>query len=105
VELRMGPAAATLDALLADGGSEAYDFAFLDGNKRMYWEYFEQLLLLVRPGGVIVADNVLWYGRVADPEDQDKRTVALRDFNDRVMACPAVTTSIVPIGDGLALWP
>ncbi|KAK9825107.1 hypothetical protein WJX74_009621 [Apatococcus lobatus] len=103
VDLRMGPAAETLDKLLAAGECEAFDFAFLDGNKRMYWDYFQQLLRLVRPGGVIVADNVLWYGRVADAEDQDKRTIALRDFNDRLVACTAVTTSIVPIGDGLAL--
>ena len=103
IEERLGDAKATLDDLIASGGAGAYDVGFVDADKRGYWEYYEKLLTLVRPGGLIATDNVLWYGRVADPEQQDKQTVAIREFNARVAADERVTHSTIPIGDGLTL--
>lgn len=74
-----------------------------DADKRVYWQYFELLLKLVRPGGLIAVDNVLFYGKVADPSVTDKATVALRDFNTRVFVDERVSLSIIPVGDGIAL--
>lgn len=78
IEERLGDAKATLDDIIAAGGAGSFDIAFVDADKRGYWEYYEKLLTLVRPGGLIAIDNVLWYGRVADPEQLDKQTVAIR---------------------------
>ena len=75
----------------------------MDADKRGYWAYYEKLLTLVRPGGLIAVDNVLWYGKVADPKLMDKQTGAIRDFNARVAADERVTHSTIPIGDGLTL--
>ncbi|BDA44012.1 probable caffeoyl-CoA O-methyltransferase 2 [Coccomyxa sp. Obi] len=103
IDERTGPAADSLEALLAEGGADSYDFAFIDADKRSYQRYFDLLLQLVRPGGVIVVDNVLWYGRVADPKDSAKNTVALREFNAQLLNDSRVSFSTVPIGDGIAL--
>eukprot|EP00887_Chlorella_sp_A99_P003508 scaffold7.g3508.t1 len=79
IDERLAPASETLDALLAEPGQVgSWDFAFVDADKKGYRGYYEQLLQLVRPGGVIAVDNVLWYGRVADPEQQDANTQARR---------------------------
>ncbi|HEY9737083.1 MAG TPA: class I SAM-dependent methyltransferase, partial [Trichocoleus sp.] len=103
IDLRIGPAIATLDQLIASGEAETFDFAFIDADKSSYAQYYEQALQLVRPGGLIAIDNVLWSGRVADPDTQDNRTNAIRAFNQRLYEDSRVTLSLVPIADGLTL--
>ncbi|XP_059069896.1 uncharacterized protein LOC131050876 isoform X4 [Cryptomeria japonica] len=83
--------------------AKRYDFAFVDAEKKMNGEYYELLLQLIRPGGLIVIDNVLWYGRVANPQIDDKRTNSIRDFNKLIYNDKRVTTSMIPIGDGMTL--
>lgn len=100
---RLGPAATTLQEMLDAGEAGTYDFAFIDADKRQYKGYYEALLQLIRPGGVIAIDNVLWYGKVVDPTVNDKATLALRDLNDFLVEDPRVDVSMVPIRDGLAL--
>ncbi len=104
IEARLGPALDTLNALIDAGDQfDQYDFAFVDADKRKYREYYEILLKLVRPGGTIAIDNVLWYGKVGDPEVQDKATIALRELNDFLVNDPRIDVSLVPIGDGVTL--
>lgn len=103
VELRLQPALATLDALLRDGGAGTFDFAFIDADKERYVAYYERALQLLRPGGLIAVDNVLWDGSVADPADQQPDTIAIRAFNDLVHRDERVDMVLVPIGDGLTL--
>ena len=102
IEPRLGDARVTLDALIASGAANTFDVAFIDADKRAYGDYYEQLLTLVRPGGLIAVDNVLWYGRIARG-DTDKATAALREFNAFVAADARVSYTMVPIGDGLSL--
>lgn len=102
IELHIAPALETLDQLLADQAG-TFDFAFIDADKRNYDNYYEQCLKLVRPGGLIAIDNVLWSGRVADLQEQDKRTQAIRDFNTKLHQDDRVFLSLVPIADGLTL--
>jgi predicted O-methyltransferase YrrM len=103
IELVLGPARDTLDARLAAGEAGSYDFAFIDADKGGYLDYYERLLALLRPGGLIAVDNTLWDGAVADPADRSPDTVALREFNARLHADERVDLSLVPIGDGLTL--
>ena len=103
IDLRLAPALETLDHLLATGQAETFDFAFIDADKRNYEGYYERSLQLVRPGGLIAIDNVLWFGRVADPQDQEKSTLAIRAFNEKLHHDERVTLSLVPIADGLTL--
>ncbi len=103
IELRIGPALETLDELLASGAAGSFDFAFIDADKSSYEDYYERALLLLRPGGLLAADNTLWYGRVADPSVTDDDTRAIRAFNAKLRADERVTLSLVPIGDGLTL--
>jgi predicted O-methyltransferase YrrM len=103
VELRLAPALETLERLLAAGAAGSFDFAFLDADKESYLSYYECLLELVRPGGLILADNTLWSGRVADPANTEVTTEALRRFNERLRVDERVDLSVVPIGDGLTL--
>ena len=103
IDLRLAPAVETLDALLAAGGSASYDFAFIDADKTNYVAYYEQSLQLLRPGGLVLVDNTLWSGRVADPEVADKDTVALRHFNEHLHRDGRVDLSLLPVGDGLTL--
>ncbi len=103
IDLRLAPALQTLDALIAQGQAGQFDMAFVDADKTSYTEYFERCLTLVRPGGLILLDNTLWGGSVADPEDQDEDTRAIRALNDRLLGDSRVTLSLVPIGDGLTL--
>lgn len=103
IDLRIGNAAATLDALLREGGENRFDFAFIDADKAAYDRYYELCLRLVRPGGLIAIDNALWSGRVGDRAAQDPDTVALRALNVKVRDDERVTSSLVPIGDGLLL--
>ncbi len=103
IELVLAPALATLDSRIAAGEAGSYDFAFIDADKTGYLAYYERLLQLVRPGGLIAVDNTLWSGAVADPENRDADTAALRAFNDHLFADRRIDLSLVPIGDGLTL--
>ena len=103
IEIRVAPAIETLDRLLEDGMAGRFDFAFIDADKQGYVEYWERCLLLVRRGGLIAVDNVLWDGRVADPENREESTAAIRAFNVRARDDDRVNLSLVPIGDGLTL--
>jgi len=103
IDLRLAPAFDTLEGLLAAREAGSFDFAFLDADKENYPRYFGMLLELVRPGGLIVADNTLWSGRVADPANDEASTVALRRFNEQLHRDDRVDLSLVPIGDGLTL--
>jgi predicted O-methyltransferase YrrM len=103
VELRLGPALESLDALLAEGHAGTFDFAFIDADKRNYQNYYERALSLLRPGGLIAVDNVLWDGTVADPNNQEPDTEAIRAFNRMLRADTRVASTLATIGDGLAL--
>jgi len=103
IDLRLGPAVATLDQLLAGGAAGSVDFAFIDANKSDYDAYYERALALVRPGGLIAIDNVLWDGSVADPKIDDADTNAIRALNLKLRGDQRVDISLVPIGDGLTL--
>lgn len=103
IDLRLAPALETLDRLLAEGNQGAFDFVFIDADKTNVNQYYERALLLLRVGGVIAIDNVLWGGSVADLSDQEPDTVALRHINVTIQGDERVTHSLVPIGDGLTL--
>ncbi|NEO75270.1 class I SAM-dependent methyltransferase [Moorena sp. SIO4G3] len=103
IDLQIAPALDTLDRLLEEGQAGTFDFAFIDADKRNYESYYEQALKLVRNGGLIAVDNVLWSGRVADPEVVDNRTEAIRAFNQKLSQDQRITLSLVPIADGLTL--
>lgn len=103
MELHLAPALETLDALLAGDAAGSYDFAFIDADKQNYLAYYERCLSLLRPGGVIAVDNVLWGGSVVDPEDREPDTEAIRAFNARLHEDARIELSMVPIGDGLTL--
>ena len=98
VELRIGPA---LDALRAMPAEPAFDLAFVDADKEGYVDYLHELVPRLRTGGVLLADNALWGGRVADPAEDHPTTVALRTFNDAVRADDRLDSMILPLGDGL----
>lgn len=103
IDLRLATAMETLDRLIDDGRSGTFDFAFIDADKENYVGYYERTLQLLRPGGLVVADNTLWSGRVADPENAEADTVVLRKFNELLHGDSRVDLSLVPIGDGLSL--
>lgn len=103
IDLWIAPALETLDHLLADGLAGTFDFAFIDADKQNYLNYYERALELLRPGGLIAIDNVLWSGSVADPTVEDESTVAIREFNQKLQQDDRVFLSLVPIGDGLTL--
>ena len=103
IDLRLGPALETLDGLLSDGLAGTMDFMFIDADKVGYDAYYERGLSLLRPGGLIAVDNVLWNGSVADPARQDEDTRAIRALNQKALADQRVSISLVPIGDGLLL--
>jgi predicted O-methyltransferase YrrM len=103
IELRLGPAADTLKALEAEGRKSQFDLAFIDADKGGYDTYYEGSLRLLRPGGVIVFDNVLWSGRVADPKVHDADTKALRALNLKIAGDARVDKVMVPLGDGMTV--
>lgn len=103
IDLKLGPALQTLDQLLSDGESATFDFAFIDADKQNYISYYEKSLALLRTGGLIAIDNVLWGGQVANSAIQDSDTVIIRELNSRILADERVTISLLPIGDGLTL--
>jgi predicted O-methyltransferase YrrM len=103
IELRLGPAAQSLKELMAAGAADTFDFAFIDADKPNYDTYYEYALQLVRRGGLIAIDNVLWEGQVVDPSDETAGTVAIRALNKKVHGDTRVDAVLVPIGDGLTL--
>lgn len=103
IELRLAPAKKTLDGLLKDGQAGKFDFAFIDADKENYRAYYERILKLLRPGGLVAVDNVLWGGSVIDPSDQSVDTQAIRAFNKKLKNDKRVSVSLLPIGDGLTL--
>jgi len=102
IELRLGPAVATLDALI-QAGVEPFDFVFIDADKSNYSNYYDRAIELARPGGLIAIDNVLWGGDVADPANTGDDTQAIRAVNQKVRNDERVTLALAPIGDGLTL--
>ena len=103
IDLRIGPALETLEELLEDGHEASFDFAFIDADKANYLDYYKKCLRLVRKGGVIAIDNVLWSGAVINSEINDDDTKAIRELNDFLAQDDRVSLSMVPIGDGLTL--
>ena len=103
IDLRLGSALDTLDGLLNDGEAGTFDFAFIDADKVNYASYFQRAFDLIRPGGLIAVDNVLWKGAVADPAQGDEDTEAIRAFNDQLSDDPRISLSLLPIADGLTL--
>ena len=103
IDLRIAPAAQTLDRLLADGEQAAYDFAFVDADKSGYDGYYEQLLQLVRPGGLIALDNTLWGGEVLDQNAEDEDTRAIQALNTKLAGDERVTLCLLPVADGVTL--
>ncbi|HAZ48448.1 MAG TPA: SAM-dependent methyltransferase [Cyanobacteria bacterium UBA11369] len=103
IDLRIAPALETLDKLLAEGQAGTFDFAFIDADKGNYDGYYERSLELIRKGGLIAVDNVLWGGSVANPQVQDSSTQAIREFNQKLHQDQRVSLSMVPIADGLTL--
>jgi caffeoyl-CoA O-methyltransferase len=104
IELVLEPAVNTLDARLAAGQAGGYDFAFIDADKANYARYFERCLQLLRTGGLIAIDNVLWSGRVARPaEPGDADTLALQQLNSALHDDARIDLALLPIGDGMTL--
>ena len=103
IELRLGPGLETLDNLVAEGQAGSFDFVFIDADKPNYMGYYEAALNLVRKGGVIAIDNVLWSGKVADKEQLDESTTAIRQLNEHLHHDERIDLALIPIGDGLTL--
>jgi len=103
IDLRIGLALNTLDDLIASGQGNRFDFVFIDADKPNYANYYERALVLLRPGGLIAVDNVLWYGRVIDASVDDPDTRAIRAFNQQLKGDDRVWLSMLPVRDGLTL--
>ena len=103
IDLQLRPALETLDELLVKGNADTFDFAFIDADKSNYENYYERALRLVRRGGLIAIDNTIWSGRVANPEETDTDTVAIRKLNEKLHRDERVALSMLTVGDGLTL--
>jgi predicted O-methyltransferase YrrM len=103
IDLRIAPALDTLRELRNGGRAGTFDMAFIDADKTNYPVYFERCLELVRPGGLLLFDNTLWSGAVADPDDREPDTEGIRELNRILLQNERVSISLVPIGDGLTL--
>jgi predicted O-methyltransferase YrrM len=100
IELRIGPALDTLGALAAQ---TTFDLAFVDADKKSYHAYYEAILERLRPGGLLVIDNVLWMGQVIDPRDRSESTQAIRSLNARIAGDPRVDAVMLPVSDGITI--
>ncbi|XP_009999110.1 PREDICTED: catechol O-methyltransferase domain-containing protein 1 [Chaetura pelagica] len=103
IDLRIKPAIQTLDELLASGEAETFDFAFIDADKESYNEYYEKCLRLIKKGGIIAIDNVLWSGRVLKPRKDDLATQSIHHLNEKLLRDARVNISMLPMGDGVTL--
>lgn len=103
IQLEIAPATETLDQLITSGDQASYDFIFIDADKAEYQDYYERALILLRTGGVIMVDNVLWYGKPADSKENDKDTRSIREFNRLLKHDKRVSISMLPIADGITL--
>lgn len=103
IDLRLAPALETLDNLIAHDHSNSFDFIFIDADKQNYFNYYERSLTLLRPGGLMLVDNVFWGGRVADAHIHDKRTLSIRAFNQAIYEDKRISMCLIPISDGLTL--
>lgn len=103
IDLKLAPALDTLDNLIKQNHSDSFDFIFIDADKQNYLNYYERTLILLRPGGLMLVDNVLWSGRVADTHAHDKQTLAIREFNQAIYQDKRISMCLIPIGDGLTL--
>ncbi|NXA39894.1 CMTD1 protein, partial [Eudromia elegans] len=103
IDLRIKPAVQTLDELLAAGEGETFDFAFIDADKESYNEYYEKCLRLIKKGGIIAIDNVLWGGRVLKPRKDDLATQSIHHLNEKLYRDARVSISMIPMGDGVTL--
>lgn len=103
VTLRIGPAVETLEIMISEGGSGTFDFAFIDADKQNYPRYYEQCLQLLRRGGLLLLDNTLWSGEVADPATDDPTARMFQALNESIAADDRVSLSLLPLADGLTL--
>ncbi|OJA00368.1 SAM-dependent methyltransferase [Rickettsiella grylli] len=103
IDLKLAPALETLDNLIQQGQSNRFDFIFIDADKLNYLNYYERSFLLLRPGGLMLIDNVLWSGKVADSTFHDKQTRAIRAFNQAIYQDKRISMCLIPISDGLTL--
>lgn len=103
IDLVLTPALETLDKLLADDKAGLFDFIFIDADKTEYDAYYERSLQLLRSGGLIMVDNTLWYGKPADPDQNDRDTRAIRTFNHKLHSDERVYISLLPVADGITL--
>jgi predicted O-methyltransferase YrrM len=103
IDLRLGPAIQTLERLLAEGHAGTFDFAFIDAAKTEYDAYYELSLKLVRSGGLIALDNMLWRGRVVDPGNKEAGVRSIRELNQKIHSDTRVIAALVPVFDGVSL--
>lgn len=103
IDLRLGPAVETLEALATSGESGSFDFAFIDADKEHIDQYYEHALALIRPGGLLAVDNALWSGEVANASSEDRDAQLIRALNAKAHRDPRVSVSLIPVGDGLLL--
>ncbi|MGA1285699.1 MAG: class I SAM-dependent methyltransferase [Prochlorothrix sp.] len=103
IQLHIAPATETLDNLISSGQTNSFDFAFIDADKGNYINYYEQCLQLLRPGGLVAIDNVLWAGQVVNTKNTRLTLQAIRDFNTKLYDDDRIDLSLVPISDGLTL--
>jgi caffeoyl-CoA O-methyltransferase len=103
IEVRLGPALGTLDALLADGRAGTFDYAFVDADKSEYPAYYDRVFELVRPGGIMLWDNVLWGGEVIHPEVDDPGVRGIRELNQRLATDQRISVAMLPLADGVTL--
>ena len=103
INLKIGPAVDTLQAMRDAGEENTFDFGFIDADKLNYQSYYEHVLALLRTGGLLLIDNVLWGGSVANPDKTDEDTEAIRTLNTFLHGDDRVSLSMLPVGDGLTL--